>query len=152
MEGLISARTVNPIRPPSCCKRLLQSHRCATQKLYKYPLKLMTQFKTITPMATSARSTDSIIPTHLDNTQPSKDVLEIWQNADAVCFDVDSTVCIDEGIDEFAEFCGAGKAVAEWTARAMGGSVPFEEALAARLSLFNPSWSQLQEFLEKRPP
>ncbi|KAF5190748.1 Phosphoserine phosphatase protein, partial [Thalictrum thalictroides] len=80
------------------------------------------------------------------------DVLEIWRNADAVCFDVDSTVCIDEGIDEFAEFCGAGKAVAEWTARAMGGSVPFEEALAARLSLFNPSLSQLQEFLVKRPP
>ena len=34
-----------------------------------------------------------------------------------MCFDVDSTVCIDEGIDELAEFCGAGKAVAEWTAR-----------------------------------
>lgn len=36
---------------------------------------------------------------------------------EAVCFDVDSTVCVDEGIDELAEFCGAGKAVAEWTAR-----------------------------------
>jgi hypothetical protein len=24
---------------------------------------------------------------------------------------------VDEGIDELAEFCGAGKAVAEWTAR-----------------------------------
>ena len=34
-----------------------------------------------------------------------------------MCFDVDSTVCIDEGIDELAEFCGAGRAVAEWTAR-----------------------------------
>ncbi|CAN0871121.1 Phosphoserine phosphatase, chloroplastic [Linum grandiflorum] len=34
----------------------------------------------------------------------------------------------------------------------MGGSVPFEEALAARLSLFKPSLSQLQEFLETRPP
>ena len=37
-------------------------------------------------------------------------------------------------------------------ARAMSGSVPFEEALAARLSLFNPSFSQVQDFLEKRPP
>lgn len=36
--------------------------------------------------------------------------------------------------------------------RAMGGSVPFEEALAARLSLFNPSLSQLQDFLEQKPP
>jgi len=34
----------------------------------------------------------------------------------------------------------------------MGGSVPFEEALAARLSLFNPSWSQLQNFLQQKPP
>ena len=45
------------------------------------------------------------------------EVLELWRSADAVCFDVDSTVCTDEGIDELAEFCGAGKAVAEWTAR-----------------------------------
>lgn len=45
------------------------------------------------------------------------EVLETWRSADAVCFDVDSTVCLDEGIDELAEFCGAGKAVAEWTAR-----------------------------------
>ncbi|XP_047270098.1 phosphoserine phosphatase, chloroplastic isoform X4 [Capsicum annuum] len=89
--------------------------------------------------------------TPFDNTLPSKEVLDVWQNANAVCFDVDSTVCIDEGIDEFAEFCGAGKAVAEWTARAMNGSVPFEEALAARLSLINPSLKQLQDFL-KRPP
>ncbi|KAK2991571.1 hypothetical protein RJ640_013831 [Escallonia rubra] len=92
------------------------------------------------------------------------EVLEMWRNANAVCFDVDSTVCLDEGIDELAEFCGAGKAVAEWTSRqdlfckygmfswAMSGSVPFEEALAARLSLFNPSHSQVQDFLEKRPP
>lgn len=36
--------------------------------------------------------------------------------------------------------------------RAMGGSVPFEEALAARLSLFKPSLSQLQNFLEQKPP
>ena len=42
---------------------------------------------------------------------------ELWIGADAVCFDVDSSVCLDEGIDELAEFCGAVKAVAEWTAR-----------------------------------
>ncbi|XP_057437277.1 phosphoserine phosphatase, chloroplastic isoform X1 [Lotus japonicus] len=89
---------------------------------------------------------------HFENTLASKETLEIWRNSDAVCFDVDSTVCLDEGIDELAEFCGAGKAVAEWTARAMGGSVPFEEALAARLSLFKPSLSQLQNFLQQKPP
>ncbi|GAU48308.1 hypothetical protein TSUD_324890 [Trifolium subterraneum] len=89
---------------------------------------------------------------HFENTIPSKEILEQWKNGDAECFDVDSTVCLDEGINELAEFCGAGKAVAEWTARAMGVSVPFEEALAARLSLFNPSLAQVQNFLQQRPP
>jgi phosphoserine phosphatase len=45
------------------------------------------------------------------------DAIETLKNADAVCFDVDSTVIQDEGIDELADFCGAGKAVAEWTAK-----------------------------------
>jgi phosphoserine phosphatase len=35
--------------------------------------------------------------------------------AHAVCFDVDSTVITEEGIDVLAEFKGAGEAVAEWT-------------------------------------
>lgn len=38
---------------------------------------------------------------------------EIFRNADAVCFDVDSTVIREEGIDELAKFCGVGDAVAE---------------------------------------
>eukprot|EP01018_Ginkgo_biloba_P014779 Gb_23485 [translate_table: standard] len=85
-------------------------------------------------------------------TSPSQEVLKIWRYADAVCFDVDSTVCVDEGIDELAEFCGAGEAVAAWTSKAMGGSVPFEEALAARLSLFRPSMSDVSNYLRCNPP
>ncbi|XP_056412470.1 phosphoserine phosphatase isoform X2 [Hyla sarda] len=38
---------------------------------------------------------------------------EIFRRADAVCFDVDSTVIKEEGIDELAKFCGVGDAVAE---------------------------------------
>ncbi|KAI5075558.1 hypothetical protein GOP47_0009998 [Adiantum capillus-veneris] len=83
---------------------------------------------------------------------PSQDTLGIWQAADAVCFDVDSTVCTDEGIDALGEFCGAGKAVAAWTSRAMGGSVPFEDALAARLALFKPSLMDVESFLASNPP
>lgn len=30
----------------------------------------------------------------------------IWRNADAITFDVDSTVIQEEGIDELAKFCG----------------------------------------------
>lgn len=148
MEGLISAR-VNPIR--AYHKRGYQSSLIPafavqfSKGVKLSPFRAMTHPKPLNSAVASAAG-------RLDNTLPSKEVLEIWRNADAVCFDVDSTVCIDEGIDELAEFCGAGKAVAEWTARAMGGSVPFEEAMAARLSLFKPSLSQVQDFLEKMPP
>jgi phosphoserine phosphatase len=57
------------------------------------------------------------------------------QEADCVCFDFDSTLITEEGIDVLAAHCGAGDAVAEWTRKAMGGGVPFEVALAARLEL-----------------
>ncbi|CAN6467353.1 unnamed protein product [Victoria cruziana] len=92
------------------------------------------------------------IPSISDNTLPSQDVLKILRRADAVCFDVDSTVCIDEGIDELADFCGAGEAVAELTKRAMGGSVSLQEALSARLNIFKPSLAQLNDFIRNRPP
>lgn len=39
-------------------------------------------------------------------------VQRLFREADAVCFDVDSTVCVDEAIDELAEFCGVGPQVA----------------------------------------
>ena len=39
------------------------------------------------------------------------DVQRIWREADAVCFDVDSTVITEEGIDELAKFCGVGQQV-----------------------------------------
>lgn len=45
------------------------------------------------------------------------DVLELWRNANVVCFDVDGTVCLGDGLNDLAEFCGEGKAVAEWTSR-----------------------------------
>ena len=34
--------------------------------------------------------------------------------ATAVCLDVDSTVCTDEGIDKLAAACGVGDEVAAW--------------------------------------
>ncbi|KAM7509524.1 hypothetical protein LguiA_019977 [Lonicera macranthoides] len=152
--GLVSAR-INPIRayyrnPQS---RFIPTHTLlGVKRVYVSPIGLIRKTKSSNNVAASVQPLEASALDRFDNTLPSKEVLEIWRNAEAVCFDVDSTVCLDEGIDELAEFCGAGKAVAEWTARAMSGSVPFEEALAARLSLFNPSLSQVQDFLEKRPP
>lgn len=37
----------------------------------------------------------------------------IWKTADAVCFDIDSTICVDEGFDELAKFVGCEKVVSE---------------------------------------
>ncbi|KAG5536456.1 hypothetical protein RHGRI_024027 [Rhododendron griersonianum] len=155
MEGLITAR-INPVRP--YCRRH-QSYFVSSytpqvaKRVIATPIGMMKKHpKLLHSVAASVQPLENSEAGCLDNTLPSKDMLKVWRNADAVCFDVDSTVCLDEGIDELAEFCGAGKAVAEWTARAMGGSVPFEEALAARLSLFNPSLSQVHEFLQKQPP
>ena len=52
-------------------------------------------------------------------------VRSIWQKADAVCFDVDSTVCKDEGLDELAEYCGVGQQVKEWWVGTKGLYVMF---------------------------
>lgn len=38
-------------------------------------------------------------------------IKDLWRNADAVCFDVDSTVIQEEAIDEVAEFCNKGSEV-----------------------------------------
>lgn len=71
--------------------------------------------------------------------------------ADAVCFDVDSTVIDEEGIDVLAETLGNGPEVAAWTMKAMGGGVKFEDALAARLNIIQPSKSDIASCLAKHP-
>ncbi|OWF56545.1 Phosphoserine phosphatase, chloroplastic [Mizuhopecten yessoensis] len=56
----------------------------------------------------SAANTDWRMATDLAS------VKKVWRAADAVCFDVDSTVMKDEALDELAKFCGVGKEVQEW--------------------------------------
>lgn len=82
---------------------------------------------------------------------PQQNVQELFRTADCVCFDVDSTVIQDEGIDELARFCGKGDEVKRLTAEAMGGSMTFQEALKKRLDIIRPSVHQVREFLEKFP-
>ena len=41
--------------------------------------------------------------------RPSDAVVELWRSADCVCFDVDSTVLAEEGIDVLADACGHGE-------------------------------------------
>jgi len=72
-------------------------------------------------------------------------------NADAVCFDVDSTVIDEEGIDALAEYLGKGEEVAELTKQAMDGDTKFQDALQMRLDLMKPSRSQIETLLEEQP-
>jgi phosphoserine phosphatase len=69
-----------------------------------------------------------------------------------VCFDVDSTVCTDEGIDELAAFLGKGEEVAEMTNKAMGGGVGFREALEMRLSVMQPTKQSVETYLANNEP
>ena len=73
--------------------------------------------------------------------------LDALRRSRAVCFDVDSTVITVEAIDEFAAYVGKKDAVAALTARAMGGSLPFRDALAARLSIIEPTRALLDAFV-----
>ncbi|XP_019877426.1 phosphoserine phosphatase [Aethina tumida] len=79
-------------------------------------------------------------------------IQNVLKNADAVCFDVDSTVIREEGIDELAKFCKKGTEVANLTAKAMTGSMTFQEALKLRLDIIKPSLSQVKEFIKTQPP
>ncbi|KAL9191448.1 hypothetical protein ACHAXT_001154 [Thalassiosira profunda] len=77
--------------------------------------------------------------------------MEMLAKADAVCFDVDSTVIDEEGIDVLADTLGKGPEVAAWTAKAMEGDTKFEDALAARLKIIEPSRNDIAACLEKHP-
>jgi phosphoserine phosphatase len=82
---------------------------------------------------------------------PHASVVSSLRSAQAVCFDVDSTVITVEAIDEFAAFAGKKQEVAALTAKAMGGSVPFHEALEARLGIIQPTQTLLDRFLLAHP-
>ncbi|KAF7255836.1 hypothetical protein EG68_06948 [Paragonimus skrjabini miyazakii] len=75
-----------------------------------------------------------------------------WSSIGCVCFDVDSTVCTDEGIDELAHFLGHIADVKHITVRAMNGELDFTRALALRLSIIRPSSAEIASFLSSKRP
>lgn len=77
---------------------------------------------------------------------------DVWRKADAVCFDVDSTVCCDEAIDELAAYVGKSKEVSEITKSAMQGGYDFRQALTKRLEIIQPSAQMISEYLAAHPP
>ncbi len=83
---------------------------------------------------------------------PTREVLAAWRGAQAVCFDVDSTVSPDEGIDVLASHAGVADQVAELTRQAMGGAVRFQDAMSSRLALIRPSQALVEACLRAHPP
>lgn len=86
-----------------------------------------------------------------DKSKNAAAAAQVIRNTQIVCFDVDSTVIREEGIDELAQFCGKGQEVARLTKEAMKGSMTFQEALRLRLNIIQPSQQQIREFLKARP-
>ena len=78
-------------------------------------------------------------------------VRQSWLTADCVCFDVDSTVCTEEAIDELAKFQKVGALVEDITRNAMGGNMSFRTALKSRLNLIKPTYQRLEQFLINHP-
>lgn len=86
-----------------------------------------------------------------DKTKNAALAAQIIRNSQIVCFDVDSTVIREEGIDELAKYCGKGQEVARLTKEAMKGSMTFQEALRLRLNIIQPSQRQIRDFLKAHP-
>ncbi len=78
-------------------------------------------------------------------------IRQLWLNTDCVCFDVDSTVCTEEAIDELAKFQQVGTLVEAITRNAMGGNMSFRTALKARLNLIQPTRQCLEKFVVNHP-
>lgn len=119
-----------------------QSHQESTTQNYSTKM-----YSSGSSLTNNSKRMDS---NNANNKNVSK-AIEILRNSDIVCFDVDSTVIKEEGIDELAKFCGKGAEVERLTREAMGGSMTFQEALRLRLNIIKPTQKQISEFLMNHP-
>jgi phosphoserine phosphatase len=88
---------------------------------------------------------------NIDTSNKEELIRQLWLTADCVCFDVDSTVCKEEAIDELAKFQQVGALVEAITRNAMGGNMSFRTALQTRLNLIQPTVKRLEQFLLNHP-
>lgn len=84
--------------------------------------------------------------------EPTDEVLKLWRESNAVCFDVDCTITVNDSLDLLAEFMGVGASVAEVTNKAMDGSMNLEQALEERLRIINCTPGDIKRFITAHPP
>ena len=99
-----------------------------------------------------APSSPPVPTTTASRALPGGKILRLWRNAHAVCFDVDCTVAVNDGLDLLADYMGVGAQVAAITEAAMNGTMSLEDALTARLRAINPKPTDIRAFLEAHPP
>ena len=124
---------------------LLGVFRCSRGPCIYSSLKRCDRFITLSAMRSFSSVDKQLIGRDVETAK------EFLKTAQAVCFDVDSTVIMEEGIDVLAEYKGAGDAVAALTAKAMGGAVLFQDALKDRLDIIKPSKQDIDDCMLKYP-
>ena len=112
---------------------------------------MMAHFSTSSPKSSSPSPSPSPSPPPSTIGNDIKLAHSSLLTADCVCFDVDSTVIMEEGIDVLAAYLNKGDEVTAITTKAMQGHVKFQDALAARLELIKPSKQSIEDCLEIHP-
>ena len=149
---------------PSTCSGRDAFHSCAYQSFFSFVGELTPRQTRYLTRRIQHFSTDSFLPVYLNMTKGAtasgssteilkkKEIIhQLWLTTDCVCFDVDSTVCVEEAIDELAKFQQVGTLVETITRNAMGGNMSFREALQSRLNLIQPSRQCLEQFIRNHP-
>lgn len=72
------------------------------------------------------------------------------RSADAFCFDVDSTICKNEGLDDLAKWCNV-NGISDITRRTMNGEICFRKSLKSRLDTIKPSKFDVLSFNKHNP-
>merc|ERR1711933_11252 len=78
-------------------------------------------------------------------------VLSQWRSANAVCFDIDCTVCKNDSMDALAAFLGKSDEVKYWTDKAMEGHMDLEHSLEERMKIIDPTPDDIQAYLKACP-
>jgi len=79
-----------------------------------------------------------------------KDFFKTWAHGDLVCLDMDSTVCVDESINEYSKMLGKFNEIQVLTNSAMNGDMKFEDSFKKRLETLAPTKEDFEQFLKNR--
>jgi glycerol-3-phosphate dehydrogenase (NAD+) len=83
--------------------------------------------------------------------QSKEQALKLWQQANAVCFDVDCTITKQDALDNLGEFLGVGEKIRALTNAAMNGELELDAALQQRLDAMDLNMDKLVAYARSNP-